>query len=87
MHTPSPGAVLPAMAHVGRADADAVGEADDAGDVEDNDARAGGFAGGAETAGTAVVEIGHHDHFAAAPSEAIHAAALGARECGDLGLR
>ena len=72
---------------VRRADADAVLELDDAGDIEDDDARSAGFERFAEAARAAVVEIGDDEHLAAAPAEAVHAAALRAGEGGNRRLR
>ena len=72
---------------VRRANADALLEVNDAGDVEDDDAWAGRFDGLAERARAAVVERGDDVDFSAATAEGIHAAAPRAGKGRDARLR
>ena len=69
---------------VGGAHAQVVFEADDAGDIENDDARAGRFTGGPKAPGAGVVEIGNDNDFAAAAAKGIHAATPGAGKAGIL---
>ena len=76
MHTPSPGALPPSIVMYGARIADSIFEPDDSGDVEHDDARPARFERFAKAARPAVVEIRDDEHLAAAPAEAVHAAAL-----------
>ena len=62
-HDSGTGRVLAVDGEEGFADDEGGVEGDDAGDLELDDARAGGFDGSAETAGAGVVEVGDGDDF------------------------
>ena len=72
---------------VGRADADGGFQANDARDVEDDDARPALLTGVAKASRPAVVQVRDDKDFAAATAERIHPAAPGAGKCGNFSLR
>ena len=72
---------------VGRFDEDRHLQVNDAGDVEDDDAWPGGFAGFAQRAWAGVFEAGDDENLPASPAKAESSAALRAGERGDTCLR
>jgi hypothetical protein len=64
-----------------------VGERNDSGNSEDNDARLGGGECFAQTAGTAIGECGHFVNFSASAAGSNCARAFGARKGGDFWRR